>query len=149
LERLPLFIRAGAVLPMWPEMQYAGEKTVETLVLRIYPGELESIIYEDDGEGLDYQKGEYRWVYISSGWEEDKLIINRRVAGSYEPSYTSIRLEVYGFDEEPADVRVDRQGAPLWFYDDGMLELTIEPFRIIEITRKPTTSERTMLRKTW
>jgi alpha-glucosidase len=149
LERLPLFIRAGAALPMWPEMQYAGEKTVETLVMRIYPGEFETIMYEDAGEGLGYQQGDYRWVYVSTAWDDDKLIINRRVAGGYEPSYKAIRLEVVGFDEEPAEVRVDRHGAPLWFYDDDMLELTVEPFRMIEITRKPTTSERTLMRKTW
>jgi alpha-glucosidase len=149
LERLPLFIRAGAALPLWPEIQYVGEKSSDTLTLRIFPGEFETVLYEDKGEGLDYERGDYRWVYVTSSRDGDKLVIDRRVAGSYEPSYKMIRLEVVGFDEEPAEVRVDRQGAPLWFYDDDVLELTVEPFKTVEIMRKPTTSDRTMLRKTW
>ncbi|MBZ0277971.1 MAG: DUF4968 domain-containing protein, partial [Anaerolineae bacterium] len=50
LERLPLFVRAGTVLPLWPEMQYVGENPVETLLLRVYPGQSETVLYEDDGE---------------------------------------------------------------------------------------------------
>lgn len=149
LERLPLFVRAGAVLPMWPEMQYVGEKTVDTLILRVFPGAFETVMYEDKGEGLEYLNGEYRWVYMTTRQEEDKLIVDRRAAGNYEPSYQTIRLEVIGFHEEPAAVRVDRQGAPVWFFDDDLLELKLETFRTVEITHKPTTSDRTIRRKTW
>jgi alpha-glucosidase len=149
LERLPLFVRAGAVLPLWPEMNYVGEKAVETLVYRVYPGEFETVQYEDKGEGFDYENGDYRWIYITCGWDDSKLIINRRVAGRYEPLYKSIKLEVVGFDEEPMQVRVDRQGAPLWFYDDGLLELNIDTFQRIEILRKPLPSDKTIMRRPW
>jgi alpha-glucosidase len=149
LERLPLFVRAGTVLPLWPDMQYVGEKTVETLLLRCYPGEHETVLYEDRGEGLGYQQGEYRWVYITTEWQDDTLVIERRAAGSYTPDYTAVRLEVVGLDDEPASVRLERQGAPLWFYDAGVLDLTVPTFQRIEVTRKPTTTDRTLLRKTW
>jgi alpha-glucosidase len=149
LERLPLFIRAGAVLPVWPEMQHTNRSRLDTLTLRVYPGNFETILYEDKGEGLDYEKGDYRWVYITSGWEESRLIVDRRVAGKYDPGYEKIKLEVVGFDEEPMDVRVDRQGAPLWFYDDELLELTTEPFKRVEIRRKPLPTDRTILRRPW
>lgn len=150
LERLPLFVRAGAALPLWPEMRFVGEKTVETLLLRCYPGTHETVLYEDRCEGMDYQKGEYRWVYITTGWQDDNTFtIERRVAGSFSPDYTAMKLEVVGLDDEPASVRLERQGAPLWFYDEGVLELTVPTFQRIEVTRKPTTTERTILRKTW
>lgn len=149
LERLPLFVRAGAVIPVWPEMQYVGENEVETLVYRVFPGDFETVQYEDKGEGLDYEKGDYRWIYITCGWDDSKLIISRRVAGRYEPPYKTLKLEVVGFDEEPQNIRVDRQGAPLWFYDDGLLELTIDNFQRIEITRKAQPTDKTIMRRPW
>jgi alpha-glucosidase len=149
LERLPLFIRAGAVIPLWPEMLHTGEKPIESLTLRLYPGEHESILYEDKGDGLEYLQGQYRWIYITSRWDDDTLMVNRRVAGTFEPSYKSIRLEVVGFDDEPAEVRVDRQGAPLWFFDDDVLELKVGEFKQVEITRKPRTADKTLLHRPW
>jgi len=56
---------------------------------------------------------------------------------------------VVGFDEEPQQIRVDRQGAPLWFYDDGLLELTIDSFNRVEITRKPLPTDKTIMRRPW
>jgi hypothetical protein len=142
-------VRAGAVLPVLPETQYMSEQSLDTLTLRIYPGNFETVLYEDKGEGMDYEQGEYRWVYVTCAWEESRLSINRRVAGKYEPGYSKIKLEVVGFDEEPMEVRVDRQGAPLWFYDDELLELTVDPFSRIEIRRKPLPTDRTILRRPW
>jgi alpha-glucosidase len=137
LERLPLFVRAGAVLPMWPEMQYVDVDAVQTLTLRVYPGEYETTLYEDAGEGLDYEDGDYRWVYVACERDGDKLIINRRTAGRYEPPYQSIKLEVMGLNREPSEVRVDRQGAPVWFYEGDILELTVDTFRRVEIMIPP------------
>jgi alpha-glucosidase len=149
LERLPLFVRAGAVLPCWPEMQYVGEKPIETLTYRVYPGNFETVLYEDLGEGLEYLHGDYRWLYLSCAWEDSLLVINRRIAGRYEAPYTHIKLEILGFDEEPQRVRIDRQGAPLWFYDDGLLELTIDNFQRVEVLRKPLPTDRTIVRRPW
>jgi alpha-glucosidase len=149
LERLPLFVRGGAVIPHWPEMRFAGEQDVETLIYRVYPGEFETILYEDAGEGLAYEDGDYRWLYITVGWDEGRLLIDRRVAGRFTPPYQNMKVEVVGFESEPTRVRIDRQGAPLWFYDDGLLELTTETFQRIEITRKTLPGDRTVMRRPW
>jgi alpha-glucosidase len=149
LERLPLFVRAGVVLPVWPEILHTSERTFHTQILRVYPGSFETILYEDEGEGLGYEQGDYRWVYVTCGWEESRLIIDRRVAGKYDPGYSKIKLVVVGFDEKPSEVRVDRQGAPLWFYDDELLELTVDSFKQVEIRRKPLPTDRTILRRPW
>lgn len=150
LERVPLFIRAGTSLPQWPEAQYVGENAVDTLLLRVYPGDSETILYEDDGEGMAYEKGAYRWVYITCNWDEDgRFIINRRVAGQYTPAYTRMKIEVVGLDEEPMHVRVDRQGAPLWFFDEGLLEVSIDTFQRIEIRRRPLPDDKTLLHRPW
>lgn len=51
LQKLPLFVRAGAIVPMWPEMNYPGEKPADPLTLDIFPkGESSFQLYEDDGK---------------------------------------------------------------------------------------------------
>ncbi len=143
LERLPLFVRAGAVLP---ELRTSGE-----LLLHIYPGDSENALYEDSGIGLDGESGNYRWVYVTCEWDEDvRFFISRRTAGSYQPGYKAIRVEVVGLTEEPMDVKLDRQSAPLWYYDNGVLELTAEDnFRRIEIMRRSVPNDRTITHRPW
>lgn len=149
LDRLPLFVKAGTVLPLWPEMQYMRDQAISTLTMRVYPGRFETILYEDKGEGLEYEQGDYRWVYLNSAWEDVTLVVKRRVAGKFEPPYRDIKLEVFGFEQEPQDVRVDRRPAPLWYYDDGLLELTVDPFTQLEIMRQVSPTDRTLTRRPW
>ena len=60
LATLPLFVRAGAILPMYPEMLYDGEKPLDELTLDLYPqGESSYTLYEDDGGTRRYAKGEF------------------------------------------------------------------------------------------
>ncbi|MDF2723924.1 MAG: xylS, partial [Paenibacillus sp.] len=55
----PLFIREGAILPMWPEMDYIEKSSVERMELHVYPGQADSqfTLYEDDGETFGYLHG--------------------------------------------------------------------------------------------
>lgn len=58
LETIPLFVRAGAILPMYPAMNFDGEKPKDLLTLDIYPyGESSYSLYEDDGITRDYLQG--------------------------------------------------------------------------------------------
>lgn len=57
LERMPLYVRAGAVIPMQPVMQYVGERPVDPLRLRIWPGTGEWTLYEDDDRSFEYKTG--------------------------------------------------------------------------------------------
>lgn len=134
LERLPLFIKAGSIIPMWSDKNDADENEKPTITYRVYPGQAETVLYEDTGEGFNYQKGDYRWIYISSDWDSAKLIIKRRIAGRYVPNYQQIEMEIVGLSDEPSHVRIDRQGAPIWFFDDGVLEMTADDkFQQIEV----------------
>lgn len=58
LDRLPLYVRAGSILPMGPEIEYTGEKPEDPVELRIYRGaDGDFTLYEDEGDSYDYQKG--------------------------------------------------------------------------------------------
>ena len=59
LEKLPIFVKAGSILPMYPEMLSMGQKAPDPLTFDIYPSGTSSFeVYEDDGETLAYRKGE-------------------------------------------------------------------------------------------
>jgi hypothetical protein len=129
LSVLPMFVRAGTTLPL----QQDGTEGNQTLLYRIYPGSQETVLYEDDSGAFDKERSEYRWIYITCGWEEGKFVINRRIAGQYTPTYTNIRVEVVGLAHEPLSIRIDRRPAPVWYFDQGILEFTTDTFQIIEI----------------
>lgn len=84
LDRIPLFVRAGAVLPLAPYgLQSASERVTE-YELRVYPGADGSFtLYDDDGETYDYEKGVYALVPIEWVDAERKLVLGEK-RGLYE-----------------------------------------------------------------
>ncbi len=138
LERLPLFVRGGTSLPLHEVQHYVNERMPERQVVRIYPGSGETTLYEDHGEGLAYIHGEYRWVYYSCQWDQEtRFSVSRRKAGTFIPAVLKSQIEIVGLPAEPSEVRLDRQGAPVWYYDDGILELVADDdFARIEVDFK-------------
>jgi len=67
LDRIPLYVRAGSIIPMGPDLEYASEKPADPIELRVYPGaDGRFTLYEDEGDGYAYEKGvhatiEMRW----------------------------------------------------------------------------------------
>ena len=83
LSIMPLYIRAGSILPMGPEVQYAAEKPNAPVELRIYPGHDGVLrLYEDDGKTYDYEKKQYSW--ISMEWNDATKTLS---LGSREGSF--------------------------------------------------------------
>ena len=68
-ERIPLYVRAGSIIPFGPEIQYTAQDNGSTLTIRIYPGADGSFsLYEDDGVSYDYEKGEYSKICMK--WDD-------------------------------------------------------------------------------
>lgn len=62
-DRVPMFVRAGSILPFGPEMQYVGEKAWDNLELRVYPGaDATFTLYEDEGDNYNYEQGVYSTI---------------------------------------------------------------------------------------
>ena len=83
LNRVPMFVRAGSIVPMGPVMQYVGEKKWDNLELHVYPGaDATFTLYEDEGDNYNYEKGVYATIPIT--WKERTrtLAIGER-KGSY------------------------------------------------------------------
>jgi len=74
LNRIPLFIRAGSIIPMGPDLQYAAEKPADPIELRLYRGADGSFtLYEDENDGYNYEKGVFATILIQ--WHEASHIL--------------------------------------------------------------------------
>ena len=79
LNRVPMFVRAGSILPLGPVMQYVGEKAWDNLELRVYPGADASFtLYEDEGDNYNYEKGVYTIIPIHWNDKTHQLTIGQR-----------------------------------------------------------------------
>lgn len=73
LEKLPIFVRAGAIIPMYPEMLYGTQKPKDVLTFDIYPyGKSSFEMYEDDGNTRAYLDGKFSLQKISCDAPEGK-----------------------------------------------------------------------------
>ena len=69
LSKLPLYVRAGSILPMGPAMEWSTEKPADPIELRIYPGaDGDFTLYEDQNDGYAYEKGVY--ATIAMHWDD-------------------------------------------------------------------------------
>ena len=83
MDRIPLYVRAGSILPLGPEIEYAGEKPDAPIELRVYRGANgQFTLYEDQGDSYAYEQGAYATIPLA--WDEasSSLTIGAR-AGSY------------------------------------------------------------------
>jgi alpha-glucosidase (family GH31 glycosyl hydrolase) len=98
LERMPLFVKAGSILPLAPEMDSSEQKSLDPLTLDVYAGKsAEFRLYEDDGVSLDYRKHAYAWTpltYTASANFADHLITVGPVEGSYAGQLKARRYEI-------------------------------------------------------
>ena len=61
IDTLPLYVRAGSIVPMGPYLQYTSEKPADPIELRVYPGANGAFtLYEDEGVNYNYEKGSMR-----------------------------------------------------------------------------------------
>lgn len=97
LDRVPLFVRAGAVIPEWPPMNHVGEARLDPLYLHVYAGSGSFALYEDDGETLEYTKGAYALTRISVSPGEERLTIEvSGREGVYQPERKHVVVVVHG-----------------------------------------------------
>ncbi|MDP4208219.1 MAG: glycoside hydrolase family 31 protein [Bacteroidota bacterium] len=94
LDKIPLFVKAGTILPIGPDVQYATEKKWDNLEIRIYPGANSSFtLYEDEGDNYNYEKGAYSSITFK--WDDAKrtLTIDER-KGSFNGMLTERKFTV-------------------------------------------------------
>jgi alpha-glucosidase len=111
LDQLPVFARAGSILPMQPLVQSTDEVPEGPLQLRVSPGpNCSGSMYLDDGESLSYKKGGFLRIALncSQSGEAAHLMIGKR-EGSYRPWWHQIEITLY--DWPSPNVTIRRNGA--------------------------------------
>ena len=109
MDRIPVFVRAGSILPQAPVQQYVGEKKIETLKLLLYyaTGRHESVLYEDAGEGQAYKTGECNVVTLVQESNDNKVVLRQERRGAYKQEYTQYELILVGLPHGIHRVEID------------------------------------------
>ena len=115
LERIPVFVKAGAIIPMAPAMNYAGEQPMEEIEVAVYPSSdwTASTLYEDDGETFAYRNGKWGTVRFACRQETGQVIIRLgKPRRSYPWSLQAVKFGIHGCSREPSGVQVNGRKLP-------------------------------------
>ena len=78
-ERIPLYVRAGSIIPLGPEMQYADEKPAEHIKVYVYQGaDAEFTLYEDENVNYNYEQGKYSVIPMTYNDATGQFTIGKR-----------------------------------------------------------------------
>ncbi|MFY9854035.1 MAG: TIM-barrel domain-containing protein [Terracidiphilus sp.] len=139
IEQTPVYLRAGAIVPMQPPMRYTGEKPVDPLIVNVWPltpGQTSTYsVYEDSGVAVEYQRGVFARTLIKAAQTGDVIRVE---LGPVEGSYLGM-LQSRGYelrlpaDWPPASVAVNgaavKQAGPTgkggWSFDGNTLTTVI------------------------
>ena len=107
LDRVPMFVRAGSILPLGPEMQYVGEKDWSQLELRLYPGADGSFtLYEDEGDNYNYERGQFSTITFTWNDARRTLTIGQR-QGQYPGMLQNRKFTLVMPDGKSLEVNYD------------------------------------------
>ena len=123
-ERIPLYVRAGSIVPVGPAIEWTSQETDGELFILVYAGaDACFTLYEDDGLSYDYEKGAYSTIPLRWNEEGRILTIGRR-EGSFPGMHSSRVIRVKVVDpQNPAPFQPDATDAIYVNYDGKLLTL--------------------------
>lgn len=123
LSHMPLYVKAGSILPVGPEQQYTGEKAMDDVTLFVYAGkDARFELYEDEGVNYNYEKGKYTIIPLRYNESSRTLTIDTRI-GAYENMLTERTFRV------------------VWITRDNPVAMNFKlpPAEVVKYTGKPMT----------
>ncbi|ACL70657.1 glycoside hydrolase family 31 protein [Halothermothrix orenii] len=131
LDTLPVYIKAGSIIPLTESVNYVGEKENSDLELNIYlSSEVEEDsyqLYEDDGYSFDYQNGKYSLVEFKYNYSDNGLTFNiNPFKTGYKLPYPDYILNFKNLTREPSSIMVDGSELNDYVYDDQRGELRLK-----------------------
>ncbi len=110
LSRMPIFVRAGAIIPTAPASQFDGQAPLDVMTLELYPVNAESrfTLYEDDGISWAYQAGQYaRTGYTMTGIGDTFTLDVAAREGSFVPAPRDLELKVHRWPGHTRTASID------------------------------------------
>lgn len=115
IDYIPMFIKAGSILPIGPKVQYATEKTWDNLEIKVYTGANGTFtLYEDEFDNYNYEKGAYTEIPMKWDNASRKLTIGKRT-GSYNGMLTQRKFTVTLEDGSSKTVDYDGRAVSVKF----------------------------------
>ena len=110
-DEIPLFVKAGAIIPKYPVQQYVGELEFDELTLDLYfkNGKEKSVVYEDAQDGYDYKKGRYSFLSFRTIGKEKELIIQLHKEGKYDTPYSKYKINLIGLPFKVTEIEIDNE----------------------------------------
>jgi len=101
LERMPLYVRSGAIVPMQPVRQYVDQAPLDEIRLRIWPGNNEYQLFEDDGQTNEYLDKKFSLASISVFTESNQTVVEIGARmGEWTPPPREVIVELVGVGEQ-------------------------------------------------
>ncbi len=115
IDTIPIFVKAGSIIPRYPVQQYVGEKEIDELKLEVYfkYGEEKSSVFEDAQDGYDYQKGRYSYRSFKLKGKTDDLVISQHKLGKYVTTYDKLNINIIGLPFDIGIIEIDNVEASL------------------------------------
>lgn len=127
MDEIPLFIKAGAVIPEYPVMQYVNLRQVEFLKLRVYYADVEvnSFIYEDHGDTFAYEQEIYLEKKIVLKGDKNSLTLNQTIDGLFTERYETYKLNFIGLPFKINRILVDNRIVE-WKEEEGFPTIQVD-----------------------
>ncbi|KQB42243.1 glycoside hydrolase family 31 protein [Flavobacterium aquidurense] len=110
-DEIPVFVKAGAIIPKYPVQQYVGELEFDELTLDLYfkNGKEKSVVYEDAQDGYDYKKGRYSFLSFRTIGKEKELIVQLHKEGKYDTPYSKYKINLIGLPFKVTEIEIDNE----------------------------------------
>ncbi|RCW58747.1 glycoside hydrolase family 31 protein [Halanaerobium sp. ST460_2HS_T2] len=138
LDTLPLFVRAGSIIPLNKKLNYVEEEKIESLKLNIFLTEDNNLgnysLYDDDGISYNYQDGIYNLTDFNYQYTDNQIIFNiERTEENYQQEFKDYKLIFNNLNKDPQNIYVDGNNLNEFIYSDNTLEFKV-PVVINKIT---------------
>jgi alpha-glucosidase len=127
LDAVPLYVRGGSILPEQPIVQTTDEVPQGPLQISVYPGpDCRSSLYQDDGNTLAYQHGEFmRMQFACESGPESLQVKFSTEQSQYKPWWSQVRFVFFGIVSRPHEVSMNGNALTEWQYDPGRSSVTM------------------------
>lgn len=140
LDRIPMFVKEGALIPGGPNLQHVNDMVTPRVTVDLYPGpDTELVLYEDDGASFDYTRGMFLRTRLARSEQANSSSFSAsRLEGGWLPPARSWWVSFHAIQAVPRDVRLngvslapvgseaELEGATTgWFYQPGSSKLIV------------------------
>jgi alpha-glucosidase len=141
LDRVPLFVRGGSIIPTQQVVEYTDQAPINPLTLEVYPqGDSSREYYEDDGLTYDYQRGVYLEQTFTVKADGNGISVDTSARkGLYQPAARSLEVKIHGEQCAPRQVTMGGNALPQmdspdrfgqassgWYFDAASSTVLIE-----------------------